>query len=82
MSEYEYINITETHDTGKTKRWDIRSKSFDDMLGSIFWYGNWRQYIFNPEPGTIYSAGCLDDIRSFIANEMETRKVAAGKEKE
>ena len=72
---YEYITIEEVKDTGKTKVWLVANKkNIAAQLGAIHWWSNWRQYVFTPEPGTIYSAGCLHDIRAFIYQQMEARK--------
>ena len=37
-----------------------------DVLGRVEWSGRWRQYVFTPMKGTIYNAGCLDDISAFL----------------
>lgn len=49
----------------KTGQWQIHSKG-GDILGLVSWYGRWRQYTFNPEEGTTYSAGCLRDLVAFL----------------
>jgi len=40
---------------------EVRNKS-GDLLGNIEYVPQWRCEAYNPEPGTIYSAGCLKDI--------------------
>jgi hypothetical protein len=37
-----------------------------DPLGTIEWYGRWRQYIFEPEIGAVFSADCLRDLAGFV----------------
>lgn len=32
-------------------------------LGSLKWYGAWRQFCFFPAEGTIFNTGCLGTIR-------------------
>lgn len=32
-------------------------------LGSLKWYGAWRQYCFFPAPDCIFNVGCLDTIK-------------------
>ena len=74
-TSYEYITIKEAGPLPgkKTNRWTVHSKH-GDFLGAIMWFGRWRQYTFSPEKQTVFSAGCLDDIRSFITEEMSKRK--------
>lgn len=38
------------------------------LLGTIRWYGPWRQFCFYPEPATIFNVGCMNDIESVIAD--------------
>lgn len=66
--EYEYITISKISDSksGKTGIWSVINKKHGDLLGIVSWFGSWRQYTFRPQPDTIFSAGCLDDIESFI----------------
>ena len=40
---------------------EVRTRS-GDVLGGIAWYGRWREYVFVPDAGTVYSEGCLQDI--------------------
>lgn len=42
-------------------------------LGKISWYAPWRQYCFMPEPGTVFSKGCLEEIQNYIKNLMSER---------
>lgn len=32
------------------------------VLGSIRWYGSWRQYVFYPEISTLFNKDCLRQI--------------------
>jgi hypothetical protein len=65
---YEYITIEEygRSPSGKTGRFEVRNKRSGDLLALVSWYGPWRQYVCCPQPSTIYSAGCLMDIASFM----------------
>jgi len=40
------------------------------VLGSIYWYGKWRQYIFEPDMliTCVFSSSCLLEIVQFIKN--------------
>jgi hypothetical protein len=46
----------------------------DDVLGTIKWRSGWRRYVFYPEAGTVYDAGCLDEIVLFITDLMLARQ--------
>lgn len=50
----------------KTKVVNVRSVRGDSLLGTIKWFGRWRQYGFYPADGTIYSDTCLDAIKSAV----------------
>lgn len=51
----------------KTVTWIVRGKRSGILLGRIHWYGPWRQYVFYPEPETLFNGGCLREIASFCA---------------
>lgn len=44
------------------------------LLGSIRWYGAWRQYVFAPEPGCVFNVGCLKTIETNVRVMNEIRK--------
>jgi len=68
VKSYEFIDIAVIGEStsGKTSRFEVRNRRSADLLGTISWYGPWRQYTFNPKAQTTYSAGCLRDIAQFI----------------
>jgi len=49
----------------KTEIWLVRTNYDLTLLGQIRWYGQWGQYTFFPEDGTIYEKTCLEDIKNF-----------------
>lgn len=61
---YEFISISwaGTSPTGKTQIYSVTNNRSGEELGIIKWYGPWRQYVFWPNPLTLYSKGCLDFI--------------------
>ena len=70
-----YLNFQQCFDfKGKTKRFEIVSKSSGDALGRISWYPQWRQYTFSPAYPTVWNVSCLQDIQNFINELMEERK--------
>lgn len=58
----------------KTHIWAVVTADARVRLGEIKWLCRWRQYSFFPEPGTVYSAGCLRDIAEFIEDAMKARR--------
>ena len=62
----------------KTDRWEVFNRvgdpKCDDPLGDINWYARWRQYVFDPNFGTVWNSRCLIDIAEFLKAEMEKRK--------
>lgn len=62
----QYLVVSQHDAPGrKTHRWHIYTRA-GDILGTVEWYGQWRQYTFNPREGTTYSGGCLRDIMAFL----------------
>lgn len=57
----------------KTKIFEVVSTSNRETLGTIKWYGPWRQYVFFPESETIWNTTCLQDINNFISELMKDR---------
>ena len=49
----------------------VLQKSSGQVLGTIRWYGAWRQFAFYPAATTLYSAGCLEDINMSIRELMD-----------
>jgi len=66
--EYEYFRVfeCEPEPRRKTRRYLIRSRRDDSHLGTIQWYGAWRQFVFIPVADevadTVWSTGCLRDV--------------------
>jgi hypothetical protein len=50
----------------KTKVYGVFSVHHGNELGRVFWYGAWRQYVFQAEPGTVWSCGCLQAVEVFL----------------
>ena len=72
--EYIYINWAGTSKSGKTNVYTVHNLNSGDVLGVVKWFGRWRQYAFFPEPGTLYSMGCCEDIADFIRQCMLERR--------
>ena len=82
MSEPRWIRFEECDipPDRKTKIWNVFAKDGDVILGSVFWYGAWRRYVFGPTmdhlEGVIFEQQCLRDIAAFV--EARTRDHKAG----
>jgi len=57
----------------KTHDYVLRNNRSGVGLGTIEWYGPWRQYCFIPMAGTVWSADCLKDVATAIRRAMEAR---------
>lgn len=66
-----YISIEDvgTSPSGKTKRFEVRAKLGNDVLGHISWYAAWRKYCFAPLAKTFYEETCLREIADYIVYE-------------
>ena len=66
--ESKYLVFKELPPKPKTKVFAVHSKSNDDCLGFIRWYGSWRQYCFFSVDTyeTIWNKDCLADLIKFI----------------
>ena len=69
----DYMEFIETHDTGKTKVFEVRTLG-GSLLGVIKWYGAWRQYTFFPALSTIFNPDCLSTIIVFLNGLMKERQ--------
>lgn len=45
----------------------IVNRSAGEVIGSIDWHAQWRQYVFEARENTIWSVGCLNDVAAFMA---------------
>ena len=64
MSKYLKFELLEQKP--KTKVIEVISKSHNNRLGIIKWYGAWRQYTFFPESDTLFNTECLNDVITYI----------------
>lgn len=59
----------------KTGYWYVNNKVTKTRVGSIYWYGGFRKYIFHPTNDFIFDADCLRDITSYLTALMLERKL-------
>ena len=76
-TDYKYLKFEKTPFEGKTSKWNCITKSSETILGTIKWYGAWRQYCYFPVCEAVYSAGCLKDISDFIEQLSHPRPESA-----
>lgn len=69
-----YLEFKEIPFEGKTKRFEVISKSSGYTLARIQWYPQWQQYVFSPAYPTHWNKDCLNDVQSFINNLMLEQK--------
>jgi hypothetical protein len=48
-------------------RWLCLSRTQGSLLASLEWYSVWKQWVLVPQPDTVFSADCLQDIITFIS---------------
>ena len=75
LGKYMIARLIETKP--KTAVYDIISVHHGTKLGQIKWYGPWRQYIFEPEPLTIFNRDCMLAICGFLQGLMDAWKKEA-----
>lgn len=69
-----FLEFKLTEQGEKTSKWDVLSKRHGFVLGTIKWYGAWRQYTFFPTKETLYNKDCMREIASFLEDQMKARK--------
>ncbi len=45
-----------------------------EVLGGIAWYRWWKQHVFIPEGGTVFSFDCMEDIAAKVKSLNEVKK--------
>jgi len=74
MNTNKYIEFNLVCQKPKTQVYVVRNIKSQSIIGYIKWLCAWRQYCFFPEPDTVYSVGCLQDIIEFINKEAELKR--------
>jgi hypothetical protein len=73
----EYVEFRLFEKKAKTAVYEVVSKSTGEVLGTIMWYGPWRQYTFDPNDNTTWSSGCLKQVIAFLDKLMLERRKEA-----
>lgn len=67
MSEYVAFEVDEAVSaTRKTKVVRVVATRDGHLLGTIGWFGRWRQYAFFPRPWTVFNPDCLLAIKNQV----------------
>lgn len=69
-----YLEFRLVKEGAKTSAWDVVSKRHGSVLGTISWWGAWRQYTFFPYEETVFNPDCMREISGFIDQQMKARK--------
>ena len=60
-----------TSESGKTKRWVVKSVQGSGLLGWIEYKATWRRYVFTAINTTCFDVTCLQEIALFLARESK-----------
>jgi hypothetical protein len=61
---FKFINVAQTSDF--VPRWEVRNNKSGALLGWIRLYPLWKQYVFLPCEGTVWSVDCLAAVEQAI----------------
>lgn len=67
VTEYKHFSVLTVPVLGKRSLYPIVTNTRRDVIGGVEWYDPWRQYVLTPEPNTVWSVGCMNDVAAFIA---------------
>lgn len=71
-----YLRYVELPNEGlKTSVFAVNSVNHGNQLGTIRWYGAWRQYVFYPDPVTLFNPTCLKEIAEFCSDLSSHHKI-------
>lgn len=63
---FKYISFVPHPVNTRTGKWLCTNNKTGHLLGEVKWCAPWRQFCFYPEPDCLFSAGCLQDVVTFI----------------
>jgi len=75
-----YFMLFEQPNGRKTNVYEVYS-NYDDHLGTVKWFTNWRKYCFYPAQGTIFEETCMREISQFIEDQTATQRERAAARK-
>ena len=78
-TKYKYIYFIEMSldmsDNKTIRAYECRNNKSNDILGYIYWYPNWRDFVFTQaDSRVIFNSSCLLDIVDFIKQIKKEQK--------
>jgi hypothetical protein len=61
-SKYLKFDVVPRRKDAATKVIEVINVRHETLLGTIKWWGAWRQYVFVPEPRCVFNPECLNVI--------------------
>lgn len=68
-----YLTFKVIEQKPKTVIISVNARSDGYRLGTIRWFPSWRQYVFIPAIGTVWSSGCIEEVKTKIDTLMQDR---------
>ena len=65
----------------KTASYDVLSVSSGEALGTVQWFGRWRQYTFDPSPNSTFNRDCMIDLANFLRRLNDDQRRTQGERK-
>lgn len=66
IKKYDYFRLIKTDEKFGNKNIYQLVKESGDVLGFLFWYTRWNEWVMESKNGVIWSDGCLDDVQDAI----------------
>jgi len=70
-----YMTFIKVGQKPKTSVWNIENNESGFVLGTISWYGAWRQYVVDTKE-CVFNKGCLDTISEFLTKLNNEQRAA------
>lgn len=66
LGQYMQVSDPVPSPSGKTQVWSIFDRR-GTLIGTVSWYGPWRQYSFRPTAESIFNSSCMTELATFCA---------------
>jgi len=66
IKETKYLIFQVLEEKPKTKKIGVINRNGKYLLGTIEWYGPWRQYVFQSKETIVWNKDCLQDVINII----------------
>ncbi len=61
-----FIHVENVRSKNTKPAYAVVNTKADHELASIEWYSSWRGYVLIPRGNTVWDAGCLESVITFI----------------